>query len=113
MPISETMQVLTAVHVRHLNIHPLEVMRRLLIVNRANQMALNNVLQHPYTLITSAFTHVIPTTMIDQEFVNFLLVAKFHSEHPSSHPQTSPDYVISSRLHNSIFLVFIGEVWTM
>ena len=49
-------------------------------------------------------------TMIVHEFVNFSLVAKFHSEHPSSHPQTSPDHVLSSFLRNSIFFVFIGEV---
>ena len=42
--------------------------------------------------------------MIVQEFVNFLLVAKFHTEHPSSHPQTPRDYVLSSWLRNSIFL---------
>jgi len=53
------------------------------------------------------------TNIINHEFVNFSLVEKFHSEHPSSRPQTSPDYVISSWLHNSIFFVFIGEVWTM
>ena len=49
-------------------------------------------------------------TMIVHEFVNFLLMAKFHSEHPSSRPQTSPDYVLSSWLRNSFFFVFIGEV---
>jgi len=49
-------------------------------------------------------------TIIVHEFVNFLLVAKFHSEQPSSHPQTSPDYVLSSWLCNSIFFVFMGEV---
>ena len=52
---------------------------------------------------------VLPT-MIVHELVNFPLVAKFHSEHPSSHPQTSPDYVLSSWLRNSIFYIFIGEV---
>ena len=50
------------------------------------------------------------STMIVQEFVNFLLVAKFHTEHASSHPQTPRDYVLSSWLRNSIFFVFIGEV---
>jgi hypothetical protein len=49
-------------------------------------------------------------TMIVHEFVNFLLIAKFHSQHPSSHPQTSPGYVLSSWQRRSIFFVFIGEV---
>ena len=48
--------------------------------------------------------------MIVQEFVNFLLVAKFHTEHPSSHLQTPREYVLSSWLRNSIFFVLIGEV---
>ena len=48
--------------------------------------------------------------MIVQEFVKILLVAKFHTEHASSHPQTPRDYVLSSWLRNSIFFIFIGEV---
>jgi hypothetical protein len=51
--------------------------------------------------------------MIVHEFVNFLLIAKFHSQHPSSHPQTSPGYVLLSWQRRSIFFVFIGEVQTM
>jgi len=49
-------------------------------------------------------------TIIFHEFVNFLLIAKFHGQHPSSHPQTSPDCILSSWQHKSIFFVFIGEV---
>ena len=48
--------------------------------------------------------------MIDHEFVNLLLVANIYHEHPSSaDPRTSSDYVLSTWLRNSIFLVFIGE----
>ena len=49
-------------------------------------------------------------TIIDQEFVNFLLMKKFHGVHSSSHAQIYPDYVILSWLHNSIFFVFIGKI---
>ena len=52
----------------------------------------------------------VGVTIIVYEFVSFSLVEKFHSEHPSTHPQTSPDYVLSSLLRNSIFFVFIGEI---
>jgi len=63
-----------------------------------------------YIVIISMMLNCQWSTIIVQEFVNFLLVAKFHGVHSSSHAQIYPDYVISSWLHNSIFFVFIGEV---
>ena len=62
------------------------------------------------SLLTADAWNLCEATMIVQEFVNFLLMAKFHTEHPSSHPQTPREYVLSSWLCNSIFFVFIGEV---